>query len=243
MKVTVTKTTSVNEDIDIKIPSFWKEGSFYFSKIIDDSNQIRVDNYGDDDFSEKLSQIGFHRISTMNFDKLVEISEEEYKAAFEKVNNKLKLVSDLRAENYKFREDVKLLVDNINTKTDKKHTPIMLEQDILRTAQLAINESIQKALTEYNSPLKKLTEAVILENTTFLKQLISDCFNSVIKTEDFKTSIINAFSHKVARSIISNNDGLFERVSNELKQDAIFKSKMSLAVSNVVEECLKERSK
>jgi hypothetical protein len=90
MKVTVTKTTSVNEEIDIKIPSFWKEGSFYFSKIIDDSNQIRVDNYGDDYFSEKLSQIGFHRISTMNFDKSVEISEEEYKAAFEKVNNKLK---------------------------------------------------------------------------------------------------------------------------------------------------------
>ena len=92
-----------------------------------------------------------------------------------------------------------------------------------------------------DSPLKKLTEVVILENTTFLKGLISDCFNSVIKTEDFKKSIITAFSHKVARSIISNNDGLFEKVSNELKQDAIFKSKMSLAVSNVVEECLTER--
>jgi hypothetical protein len=119
--------------------------------------------------------------------------------------------------------------------------PITLEQDILRTAQIAMNESIQKALTDYNSPLKKLTEAVILENTTFLKGLISDCFNSVIKTEDFKNSIITAFSHKVARSIISNNDGLFEKVSNELKQDAIFKSKMSLAVSNVVEDCLTER--
>ena len=36
----------------------------------------------------------------------------------------------------------------------------------------------------------------------------------------------------------SQHDGLFDKVSNELKQDSVFKAKMSLAVSNVVEECL-----
>lgn len=157
------------------------------------------------------------------------------------IDNLFKAVQDLRTENAKFREDVKLQVDTINTKTDKKHVPITLEQDILRTAQIAMNESIQKVLTDYSSPLKKLVEAVISENTTFLKQLISESFNTVIKTDEFKNSIINAFSHKVARNIISNNDGLFDKVSNELKQDAVFKSKMALAVSNVVEECLNER--
>ena len=157
------------------------------------------------------------------------------------IDNLFKAVQDLRTENAKFREDVKLQVETINTKTDKKHVPITLEQDILRTAQIAINESIQKVLTDYSSPLKKLVEAVVSENTTFLKQLISESFNTVIRTDEFKNSIINAFSHKVARNIISNNDGLFDKVSNELKQDAIFKSKMSLAVSNVVEECLTER--
>lgn len=157
------------------------------------------------------------------------------------IDNLFKAVQDLRTENAKFREDVKLQVETINAKTEKKHVPITLEQDILRTAQIAMNESIQKVLTDYNSPLKKLVEAVVSENTTFLKQLISESFNTVIRTDDFKTSIINAFSHKVARNIISNNDGLFDKVSNELKQDAVFKSKMALAVSNVVEECLNER--
>jgi hypothetical protein len=157
------------------------------------------------------------------------------------IDSLFKSVQDLRVENQKFREDVKLQVEAINTKTEKKHVPITLEQDILRTAQIAMNESIKKVLTDYNSPLKKLVEAVVSENTTFLKQLISDSFNSVIRTDDFKNSIITAFSHKVARNIISNNDGLFDKVSNELKQDAVFKSKMSLAVSNVVEECLAER--
>lgn len=157
------------------------------------------------------------------------------------IDSLFKAVQDLRTENAKFREDVKLQVEAINTKTEKKHVPITLEQDILRTAQMAMNESIQKVLTDYSSPLKKLVEAVVSENTTFLKQLISESFNTVIRTDEFKNSIINAFSHKVARNIISNNDGLFDKVSNELKQDAVFKSKMALAVSNVVEECLNER--
>jgi hypothetical protein len=159
----------------------------------------------------------------------------------ETVDNLFKLVIDLRNENLKFREDVTLQVEAINTKTEKKHVPITLEQDILRTAQITMNESIQKVLTDYNSPLKKLVAEVISENTDFLKQLISESFNSVIRTDEFKTSIVNAFSHKVARNIISNNDGLFDKVSNELKQDAVFKSKMAIAVSNVVEDCLNER--
>lgn len=157
------------------------------------------------------------------------------------IDSLVKTVQELRSENSKFREDVKLLVETINNKTEKKHLPITLEENILKTAQTAMNESIQKVLTEYNSPLKKLVDIVISENSAYLKELISDCFNTVIRTDDFKASIISAFSHKVARNIISNNDGLFDKVSNELKQDSIFKSKMALAVSNVVEECLKER--
>jgi hypothetical protein len=157
------------------------------------------------------------------------------------IDKLFKAVQDLRTENSKFREDVNLQIETINAKTEKKHVPITLEQDILRTAQIAMNESIQKVLTDYASPLKKLVDAVVSENTTFLKQLISESFNTVIRTDEFKNSIISAFSHKVARNIISNNDGLFDKVSNELKQDVVFKSKMALAVSNVVEECLNER--
>jgi hypothetical protein len=63
----------------------------------------------------------------------------------------------------------------------------------------------------------------------------------VILTDEFKQSIVSAFSHKVARTIISNNDGLFDKVSNELKQDSVFKARMAMAVSNVVEECLRDR--
>jgi len=116
-----------------------------------------------------------------------------------------------------------------------------LEKQVLAITNAAIHESVKKVLTEYGSPLHKLVHSVVDENAKELRGLISDSFTTAIRTEDFKKSILDAFSHKVSRSIISNNDGLFDKVSNELKQDAIFKAKMAVAVSNVVNECLNER--
>ena len=154
----------------------------------------------------------------------------------------LQTVRDLKTENQKFREDVTSQITIINTKTEKKHLPIYYEQDILKTAQQSISEAIGKVMTGYDSPLTKLVKSVVDENSAELRNLISGSFTQAIRTEDFKQAIVNAFSHKVARTIISNNDGLFDKVSNELKQDTVFKSKMAIAVSNVVEECLRERS-
>jgi len=149
------------------------------------------------------------------------------------------LIVDLKQENQKFREDVNKQVEIIGKKVDNKHMPITLEQeDILQVAQQAIGKAIGDTLAGYNSPLTKLVLGVVDDHSVELRTIITDSFSKVIRTEDFKQSIINAFSHKVARTIISNNDGLFDKVSNELKQDAIFKSKMALAVSQVVEECL-----
>lgn len=158
------------------------------------------------------------------------------------IDNLFKIIQELKIENQKFREDVKLQVENLNAKTEKKFLPIYLEQDILKSAQLSIDTAIKKVLQDdYNSPLKKLIVSVIDENSIELKALISDSFVQVIRKEEFKQSIVSAFSHKIARSIISNNDGLFDKVSNELKQDVVFKSNMALAVANVVNECLLER--
>ena len=158
------------------------------------------------------------------------------------VQDLLLVVSELRLENKKMREDTHKLIESINTKVEKKHLPVTLEQDILITAQQSIQTSIAAALTGYSSPLTKLVASVIDEHTTELREIISNSFNIVIRTDNFKESIVNAFSHKVSRSIISNNDGLFDKVSNELKQDSLFKAKMALAVSTVVEEVLKQRN-
>lgn len=159
----------------------------------------------------------------------------------EVIDKLYKLVSDLKNENKLLAEKLTKTVEEINKKVEQKHIPISLETDILQVAQQSIQKAIQESLTKYDSPLIKLVKNVVDESSAELKQIISDSFNDVIKKEEFKQAIRNGFSHKVARTIISNNDGLFEKVSNELKQDAVFKSKMALAVANVVNECLNER--
>jgi hypothetical protein len=127
---------------------------------------------------------------------------------------------------------------SVEKKADRQNAPSDLAVDILKVAQASVAKSLEAVLSSYDSPLAKLVKLVIEQNSAELKRLIDESFSSVIRTEDFKRSLVDAFSHKVSRTIISNNDGLFDKVSNELKNDQIFKAKMSLAVANVVEECL-----
>jgi len=166
------------------------------------------------------------------------MTNEEKKA----VDQLLSLVRQLREENANFRKDVEQTVLTLNAKTEKKHLPVTLEQDILHTAVNSISTAIKSVFTDnYKNPLRDLTNEVVEEHKVELKAIINECFETTIRSVDFKNSILSAFSHKIARTIISNQDGMFDKVANELKGDAVFKSKMTLAVSNVVEECLKER--
>ncbi len=159
------------------------------------------------------------------------------------VDNLYKLLSEIQTANNTFRRDVTEKVEKIQKQVDATYLPVNLEQEVLRAAQQSIAESIKSVLTCYSSPLSKFVIAAVEQNSEFLKELISSCFDKVIREEDFKQAIISGFSHKVARTLIGNHDGLFDKVSNSLKQDTIFKSKMALAVSNVVEECLKLKEK
>lgn len=144
----------------------------------------------------------------------------------------------IREENKKFKDQMTELITAMNNKVEAKHAPITLEQSILAKVQSAMDAAIGETLKGYNSPLTLLIKQVVESRNTQLKDVITTAFDEVITVAEFKQSIVHAFSHKVAKTIISNNDGLFDKVSNDLKQDAVFKSKMTVAVSNVVNECI-----
>ena len=167
------------------------------------------------------------------------MNKEEQKT----VNELYEAVNRIKQENKILVEKFTEMLNKMNDKVDSKHIPVQLELDILQTTQASIQKAIHESLTGYNSPLIKLVTKVIEDNSKELKTIINDSFNEVIKLDEFKKSIREGFSHKIARSIISNNNGLFDKISNELKQDAVFKSKMALAVANVVNECLEEKTK
>lgn len=152
------------------------------------------------------------------------------------IDNLCQLISNQTQE---FRESI----SKVDKKASSKIKPYNLERDILQSTQQAIQKSISDSLSAYNSPLVELIRICIKDHTLELKDIINESFESVIRTDEFKQGIREAFSHKVARTIIGNQQGLFEKVSNELKQDAIFKAKISIAVANVVNECLEGRAK
>lgn len=161
----------------------------------------------------------------------------------DELNNQIsalqRAVSDVRGA----RECVLNTEEVINKKLEEKYLPVNLEHDILSSIQASIHDAIKNSLSGYDSPMKKLVLRVVSKYESDLLKIIDDPFSSVIKTDEFKKAILDGFSHKVARTIISNNDGLFDKVSNDLKQDQTFKAKMTLAVANVVNECLEERKK
>lgn len=161
----------------------------------------------------------------------------------QQINALTSIVETLQKENLAYKNTVDSTVKNIEKMVGNKIAPVKLEQDILYSAQHAVSEAINKVLTGYDSPLVALVKQVVNSNSDYLREIISSSFNQVIRTDTFKQAIVDAFSHKVARTMISNNEGLFDKVCNELKQDSVFKAKMALAVSNVVEECLKEKNK
>ncbi len=87
----------------------------------------------------------------------------------------------------------------------------------------------------------KLVKSVVEENSVEFKSLINDSFLVVIRTEEFKVSIMEAFRHKIAKIVVNNTDGLLDKVANELKQDSVFKSKLTLLVSGLVDETIKQK--
>lgn len=96
-------------------------------------------------------------------------------------------------------------------------------------------------MTGYNSPLSPLLLSVIDENRVELKKLIGECFQITMRHEDFKTAILQSFTHKIVRSITSGNDGMFDKIATELKQDSIFRAKATIAITEIVDNYLKER--
>lgn len=166
------------------------------------------------------------------------MTKEEQKT----IDQLLKTVSEMKTENILLVEKFTKTIEEINNKVNQKHVPISLEMDILSTIQASMQKAIQESLAGYNSPLLKLVASVVNDNSAELRKIIADSFDDVIKLDDFKKSIREGFAHKIARTLISKNDSLFDKLSNELKQDTVFKSKMAIAVSNVVNECLENRS-
>jgi uncharacterized protein YoxC len=144
--------------------------------------------------------------------------------------NLLSEVRSLREENKKFREDINSKVSSL----EKKHVPVSLEQDILTSIQGSLSKAIAEAMTGYNSPLNKLTSAVVTSHEASIKSIIDDAMRGAIDGGELRAEVADGFVHRVARTLLSTTDSLLDKATNQLKQDPQFKAKAVIAIADVV---------
>lgn len=118
-----------------------------------------------------------------------------------------------------------------------------LEDKILNIAQTAMSDSVKAVLTSYNSPLHKLTEKVVSENSEKILVILREAMASVIDSDDFKNATKSALIHKLAKSMLSGIEGQVDKLVQQYKQDPGTKARMIIAIENVLKEIQSETVK
>jgi hypothetical protein len=154
------------------------------------------------------------------------------------VDSLLQAIKDLRTDNTQYREYINKQVENLSKLVEHKHVPLSLEENILQVSKNAIQKSINDALSAYDSPLKRYITVSISKYETDIIRVFQDVFKEEIHTEQFKEVAKEEILRKVVKSIISGIDGSVDKVVNQMKQDSIFRSKLTLTVNTLVEEFL-----
>jgi len=111
-----------------------------------------------------------------------------------------------------------------------------LEKHLVDSAKQAMNDAINEALTKYNSPLVDICNEVIKEHREELKELLDIAVCRVIEKDEFKADIQEALQKKIARLLVSSNDGVVEKEFQKYKSDPVIKAKMLLFVEKILRE-------
>lgn len=157
------------------------------------------------------------------------------------IDSLYKSVQDLRSENLKFREDVKMQVEAIAGRVEQKHIPVSLEDEIVLATKNAMSDAIKKALSDgYNSPLTKYANNVIAKYQTSIESIFDKIIQEGIASDEFKVRVREVLLQKIAKTVISGIDGSVDKTINLMKQDAIFRSRLTLSVNGLVDEFLKQ---
>lgn len=108
-----------------------------------------------------------------------------------------------------------------------------LEDQVIGTVHSAITEAIKTKLSGYNSPLDKLIEQAIDNNSAKISSMLNDAVATCL-SGDFKLSLQDACAKKLARVITSKAEGEIEKQANELRSSPEFRAKLTIAITETV---------
>lgn len=119
--------------------------------------------------------------------------------------------------------------DCMRTHTEK--TMKTLEEQIVETVATGIGEAIKARIgSGYgDNPLNKLIDSVVASRADKLRTMIEEAVDGAL-FGDFRASIQEACSHKLARVIVSKMEGEIEKRYVELRASPEMRAKITLAI-------------
>ena len=159
----------------------------------------------------------------------------------ESINKLYDLMSKIHSENEMFREEVSERVKIAEKKIEQKKLPLNLENEVVHAATDVIHESLRKVLLDdYNSPLKKYAVNIITKYQNSIENVFDKIVSEGINTLEFELACKDALLKKIAKTVISGIDGSVDKVVHQMKQDTVFRSKLTLMVNNLIHEYLNQ---
>lgn len=157
------------------------------------------------------------------------------------INDLHQIATAIREGNRKFNQEVDEKISTIESKVEKKHIPIQLEEEIMKAVDAAMSKALSEAMTGYSSPLVKYAHNVVAKYQTQIEGIFESVVQEAIQTDDFKQRVREILLNKIAKTMISGIDGSIDKTINLMKQDAIFRSRLTLSVNTLVDEFLNQK--
>jgi len=148
------------------------------------------------------------------------------------------LVLKLRNENNDFKTKMNQRIEKTETIVNKKHIPLSLEESIMNTAKNSMADAIKSTFTGYSNPLIEYAKEITEKHHHSIKATFEKIVSEGIVSVDFENACKEQFLRKIAKTVISGIDGSVDKVVNQMKQDSVFRSKLTLMVNNLIEEYL-----
>lgn len=154
------------------------------------------------------------------------------------VDQLCKIITDQRAGFQEFKQAMELKLASLEKQVEQKHMPLSLETEVVNAAQNAITTALATAMTGYGSPLTKYATNVVAKYQNSLEAIFDDAVREGIKTDEFKARVRDVMITKIAKTMISGVDGSIDKTINLMKQDQVFRSRLTLSINTLVEEFL-----
>jgi hypothetical protein len=154
------------------------------------------------------------------------------------VDQLYRVITDQRESFKEFRQAMELKAASLEKQVEQKHMPLSLETEVVNAAQNAITTALASAMTGYASPLVKYATNVVSKYQGSLEAIFDEAVREGISTDEFKVRVREVMISKIAKTMISGVDGSIDKTINLMKQDQVFRSRLTLSVNNLVEEFL-----